>query len=88
MNKKSKTTFDKWMKDPEIKKAFDEESKEFILIRDNDCHWYVIPESEFGDFCAWNSLDEEDERSWDVPEYAVEVGGSPTLVKFKEYRIG
>ena len=31
MNKKAKTTFDKWMKDPEIKKSFNEGYKEFVL---------------------------------------------------------
>ena len=31
MNKKVTTTFNKWMKDPEIKKSFDEGYKEFVL---------------------------------------------------------
>ena len=31
MNKKTTTTFDKWMKDPKIKKSFDDGYKEFIL---------------------------------------------------------
>ena len=31
MNKKLKTTFDKWMADPEIKEHFDKDYKNFVL---------------------------------------------------------
>jgi len=60
---------------------------EYILIRDNDGHWFVIPEMKQSNFNKW--LEQSyDEDAWDIPEYAKEVGGSQTLVKFKEYRIG
>lgn len=61
--------------------------EDYILTQDNDCHWYVIPyekEEEWGDFLE---LDPDDEDSWDVPDWAEQVGGSPSLVKFSEYRI-
>jgi len=60
---------------------------EYILVKDNDCHWYVIPNDRRKHWSAWLELDSENERAWDVPEFAEEVGGSQTLVKFKEYRI-
>lgn len=60
---------------------------EYILTRDNDAHWYVIPyemEEEWGVFLE---LDPDDEDSWNVPEWAEQVGGSASLVKFSDYRI-
>jgi len=60
---------------------------EHILVRDNDCHWYVIPSDRRKHWSTWLELDSEDEEAWDVPEFAEAVGGSHTLVKFKEYRI-
>jgi len=60
---------------------------EFILVQDKDSHWFVIPDNKSNDWCRWCDLDEDDEASWDVPEYAEQVGGCYTLVKFKDYRI-
>ena len=60
---------------------------EYILTQDNDGHWYVIPAEKEKDFSKWVSIDGDDERSWTLPDFADSVGGSPTLVKFKEYRI-
>ena len=59
---------------------------EHILIQDNDGHWYVIPADRGKDFNQWLELDPDDDKSWTKPEYADDVGGSPTLVKFKDYR--
>lgn len=60
---------------------------EYILIQDDDCHWYVIPEDKQEDFNYWLELPEDDKNCWVKPDYAERVGGSPSLVKFKEYRI-
>jgi len=60
---------------------------EYILVQDNDSHWFVIPADREQDFDKWCSLDPDTEASWEQPPYADDVGGSPTLVKFKEYVI-
>jgi len=60
---------------------------EYILTQDNDSHWYVIPTNQLLNWQGWLDLDSEDERSWNPPKYAKEVGGCPSLVKFKEWRI-
>ena len=59
--------------------------KEYILIQDRDCHWYVVPEQMELDFNAWADREEDDDE--DVPSYAERVNGSPSLVKFTKYRI-
>lgn len=61
--------------------------QDYILVQDNDFHWYVIPDSKEEEWNKWCEIDSGDEESWDVPEYAVMVGGSPSLVKFKKYWI-
>lgn len=61
--------------------------EEYILVLDNNGHWYVIPDDKEEQFHDWTDIDSEDERSWVVPDYAKSVGGSPSLVKFKNYRI-
>lgn len=58
---------------------------EYILIQDDDCHWYVIPADKEKDFCKWAVSDEAQDGI--VPKYAKQVGGSPSLVKFHNYRI-
>ena len=60
---------------------------EYILIQDDDCHWYVIPADREKDFSKWCDSISNDADTWDTPKYAKEVGGSYTLVKFKQYRI-
>jgi hypothetical protein len=67
---------------------------EFVLTQDDDCHWYVIPADkieEAGSYFAavtkyWeqgNGTGKEPKR----PKWLQEVGGSPSLVRFKEFRI-
>jgi hypothetical protein len=56
----------------------------YFLSSDNDGHWYVIPESHRQNWDKWVDLDSDDEESWNVPEYAKEVNGSPSLVTFLE----
>lgn len=52
-----------------------------ILVQDDSCHWYVIPEHKRNHWCDWV----DDEENDDLPGYALEVGGSPSLVKFREF---
>jgi hypothetical protein len=59
-----------------------EERKEYIITDDDDDHWYVVStddEKEFNQRIANN----EDFDDLDVTP----VGGAPSLVKFKSYRI-
>lgn len=55
----------------------------YRLTTDNDSHWYVIPVAK-GD--EWESfLDDRDDP--EAPEWAVRIGGSPSLVSFEHYFI-
>jgi hypothetical protein len=58
----------------------------YQLVRDDDGHWYVIPTAKVGRWLAW--LGSSDAEDGIAPDWAKEVGGSPSLVKFKEYEIG
>lgn len=64
-----------------------ESKKGFILIQDNDAHWYVVPEEMKSEWFNFIELDPDDEVSLDVPEWAEAVGGSPSLITFYNYRV-
>lgn len=57
----------------------------FILVTDDDSHWYVIPHAKLARWGVW--LSSEAAELGDVPDYARSVGGSPSLVKFEGYEI-
>jgi hypothetical protein len=59
----------------------------YILVEDNDGHWYVIPKARESDFNAWAAIPGEDERSWTPPKYADRTCGAPSLVEFASYLI-
>lgn len=61
--------------------------EEYILTQDNDAHWYVIPADREDDWVDFLDIDPDDEAAWDVPDWAEQIGGSPSLVKFSGYRI-
>jgi len=63
------------------------EKEKHILVQDNDCHWFVIPDAQRKDWDEWCSIDSDDPKSWNVPDYAKEVGGSPSRVKFTGYEM-
>lgn len=71
---------------------------EYVLTTDDDGHWYVIPADKQGDWWKWVEystkfwdnqlyLDNPDLEAPDVPDWADEVGGAPSLVTFREYTI-
>jgi len=64
------------------------EDEGFYLTQDNDAHWYVVPSDKESEWADWLELDPDDEDSWETPDWAEQVGGSPTLVKFTSYYIG
>ena len=45
----------------------------FFLSQDESCHWYVIPALHREKWEAFLDIPEDDERSWDAPEWAVTV---------------
>lgn len=57
----------------------------FMLVQDDSSHWYVIPTATLAHWTAW--LDSDSAQLGDVPDYAEQVGGSPALVQFTEYKI-
>lgn len=57
----------------------------YMLVMDNDGHWYVIPVDKWLDwdkFCGGPEYE-----AGDVPEYATALGGSYSLVTFTDPRI-
>jgi hypothetical protein len=58
-------------------------SERFYLTQDNDGHWYVVPVAMRDRWNAWLQLDEDDERAWNVPEWALRTYGAPSLVTFE-----
>lgn len=59
----------------------------YFLSQDNDSHWYVVPVSRRTDWEKWLELDPDNESAWNTPDFAEEVGGSPSLVEFETYTI-
>lgn len=60
-------------------------SNSFILVRDNDGHWYVIPKEKEQDF--YNFFEDPEYPYKDMPVWAERTGGSPSLVEFSNYTI-
>jgi len=63
----------------------------YVIVKDDDCHAYVIPRDKKADWEAWLDTpppnldlpeDQIDYTAWNVPEYAEAVGGHPSLVTF------
>lgn len=47
----------------------------YFIGRDQSSHAYYVPWVKRAEWIAWSDLDDDDERSWDVPEYAVRIDG-------------
>jgi hypothetical protein len=54
----------------------------YFLDRDSSSHWYLVPANKRKQWNAWTDLDEDDERSWDAPQWATRIGCSPTCIEF------
>lgn len=59
---------------------------EFIAVKDNDGHRYQIPRSKKHEWDEFMEIPEDDERSWDVPEWAERIDGMP-VTSFKDQAI-
>lgn len=62
-------------------------SERYYLSMDNDGHWFVVPTDKAGEWGEWKRLDQDDERAWTPPDFAKQVGGSPSLVTFSNPEI-
>ena len=56
----------------------------FFLGCDQSSHWYLIPDSKSKAWSAFLALDEDDPRSWAVPEWAKTLGGGPESITFTD----
>lgn len=59
----------------------------YVLVQDKSFFWYVIPADKREDWNTWTELPEDDERGWEAPDYAKEVGGGPSRVTFTHFGI-
>ena len=59
-------------------------SERYYLAQDNDSHWYIVPCDNRYQWDSWLCIPPEDTRSWDIPEYAKAIGGSPSMVTFTD----
>lgn len=58
----------------------------YRLVQDNDCHWYLIPADKGEEWDEWCDIPDDDERSWDAPDFAQGLNGSPSAVTFDNPR--
>lgn len=58
---------------------------EYFLDQDNDGHWYIIPLNKINEWNNW--FNSEDYDNGIVPDYVEEVGGCPSNVIFKNYKV-
>lgn len=54
----------------------------FFLDQDGSCHWFIVPIEFAAKWAAWRNLDEGKPESWEVPDFAIPIGGGPQLVIF------
>lgn len=72
----------------------EESAESFVLVQDNDCHWYVVPASKQSAACAyfdacdayWSNPAATGSPPTE-PKWLDRVNGSPSRVKFYGYRI-
>jgi len=55
----------------------------YFLDQDNSGHWYLVPVEHKEAWKIWSDLDEDDEASWEAPEYAQQLGTRPSCVQFE-----
>lgn len=56
----------------------------YFFAQDQSCHWYIVPEDKKQEWSEWLQYDEEDERSWDAPEFARMVDSGPYNYTFTD----
>lgn len=61
--------------------------EKYILIQDNDCHWFVIPVNKKKKWFEWCEIPEDNEASCETPKFAKEVWWCTSLVEFTNFTI-
>lgn len=56
----------------------------YFFGQDNSSHWYLVQADKWSDWLRWSELEESDERSWTVPEYATRLDYGPMHYSFTE----
>lgn len=51
----------------------------YFLDQDESCHWYVIPAQYRKEWEDFLDIPEDDERSWDVPGWAVAIDHASSI---------
>lgn len=57
----------------------------YLLVQDDDCHWYIIPADKRDAFFAW--LEGQDASDGYAPDWANRFGGGPESVTFEKPEI-
>jgi hypothetical protein len=61
------------------------EPERFFVGTDCSSHRYIVPWARKAEWDAWTEIDEDDERAWDVPDYATFLDGG--TLTFTDWRI-
>ena len=48
-------------------------SGRWFFSTDQSSHWYLVPDERRAEWHTWQLLDEDDERSWQVPPFAYRI---------------
>ena len=56
--------------------------KEYFFDQDRSSHWYIVESDHREEWDKWCGLDEDNEESWEPPEFAKAVGGCISSVTF------
>jgi hypothetical protein len=61
--------------------------KRFFIDQDHDCHWYIVPEEKKIEWEEWRNLPEDNESSWETPDFAKCINGPTNIVMFTNPQI-
>lgn len=59
------------------------DDRRYFIGRDCSSHWYIVPAEKRAAWEAWANISEDDERSWDVPDYARRID-NPYRMTFRD----
>lgn len=59
----------------------------YFLAQDNDSHWWIVPVARHAEFEKWAEHINNYTTALAPPDWAIEVGGCPSLVTFTNPKI-
>lgn len=62
------------------------EARRFFVGSDESGHDYIVPLEREAEWSAWTALPEDDEASWDAPEWAMRIDGG--RLTFTDPKVG